>query len=127
VAVLRATVEALPLAPAAFDHVVSICVLCSVPDLARALAEIRLVLRPGGCLHFYEHARSPSRGVAALQDALTPAWRAVMGGCQPNRDVEAAIVDAGFALAELEAETPVPPVPPLILVRHHLRGRAVRT
>jgi ubiquinone/menaquinone biosynthesis C-methylase UbiE len=126
VAVLRGSAEALPFAAASFDHLLSICVLCSVPDLAAALAEVRRVLRPGGRLHFYEHGRSPSRPVAALQDALTPLWRAAMGGCQPNRDVEAAIAAAGFRVTDLAWETPVPPLPPFILVRHHLRGRALR-
>lgn len=124
--VLRGSADALPLASGGFDHVVSVCVLCSVPDLMGALAEIRRVLRPGGRLHFYEHGRSPSRVVASLQDALTPVWCAATGGCRPNRDVRAAILGAGFALTELVAETPVPPLPPFILIRHHLRGRAVR-
>ena len=39
----------------AMDAAVVSLVLCSVPDQAAALAEIRRVLRPGGELRFYEH------------------------------------------------------------------------
>ena len=37
------------------DAAVTSLVLCSVPDQASALAELRRVLRPGGELRFYEH------------------------------------------------------------------------
>ena len=48
--------EQLTLADASIDHVLTTWTLCTIPDVARALAEIHRVLRPGGALHFVEHA-----------------------------------------------------------------------
>src|SRR5205807_8974852 len=48
----------LPLEDASCDAGVVSLVLCSVPDQARALAELARVIRPGGELRFYEHVVS---------------------------------------------------------------------
>jgi SAM-dependent methyltransferase len=111
VEVLDAPAERLPLADASVDTVVSTAVLCSVDDPARALAEARRVLRPGGRLLFLEHVRAEGRR-ARLQDRLTPAWRRVNAGCHLNRDTVAAIRAAGFAVATLRRldDVPAPPI-----------------
>jgi SAM-dependent methyltransferase len=110
VEVLDAPAERLPLADASVDAVVSTAVLCSVDDPARALAEARRVLRPGGRLLFIEHVRAEGRR-ARLQDRLTPAWSAMCGGCHPNRDTVAAIRAAGFAITALRRLDDVPAAP----------------
>ncbi len=61
----------LSLASGSIDHVLTTWTLCSIPDVDRALSEIRRVLRPGGSFHFVEHGRSPDRNVAGWQDRLT--------------------------------------------------------
>jgi hypothetical protein len=43
-------------------------VLCTVPDLGRALGEARHVLRPGGTLRFYEHVRAAGFIVLSLEE-----------------------------------------------------------
>jgi ubiquinone/menaquinone biosynthesis C-methylase UbiE len=63
---------ALPGEDGEFDAAVASLVLCSVADVAAALAEIRRVLRPGGQLRFFEHVRSSKPWWGLLQDALTP-------------------------------------------------------
>jgi ubiquinone/menaquinone biosynthesis C-methylase UbiE len=92
----------LPLEDASVDHVLTTWTLCTIPDVAQALAEVRRVLRPGGALHFVEHGRSPHEKVARWQDRLTPIQRKVAGGCHLNRQIDELIADAGLALTRLE-------------------------
>lgn len=97
VPLVQARAEALPFRDGVFDTVVSGLVLCSVDDPARALAEVRRTLRPGGALRLLEHVRH--RGVrGVLQDLVQPAWTALAGGCRPNRDTVASVQVAGFVV-----------------------------
>jgi ubiquinone/menaquinone biosynthesis C-methylase UbiE len=96
VRVVAGTADALPLEPESVEAVVVAGVLCSVPDVADALAEFRRVLRPGGELRFYEHVRSARSAFARYQDAVDHLWPRMMGGCHPNRDTLGAISGAGF-------------------------------
>jgi ubiquinone/menaquinone biosynthesis C-methylase UbiE len=86
----------LPAEDASFDAAVVSGVLCSVPDVDSALADLRRVVRPGGELRFYEHVRGRNRVRRRFQDAVDLAWPRLMGGCHPNRDTLAAIESAGY-------------------------------
>jgi ubiquinone/menaquinone biosynthesis C-methylase UbiE len=88
----------LPFRDGCFDTVVSALVFCSVPDPRRGLREVRRVLAPTGTLRMLEHVRSTSAVGARMQDAVQPLWTRVAGGCHPNRDTEAAVRQAGFAI-----------------------------
>lgn len=103
--VVDATAARLPLEDASADAVVATLVLCSVPDLDRALAEIRRVLRPGGRLLLLEHVRSDDPAAAVWQDRIDPVWCRVAQGCHPNRDTLAHVRAAGFEISE---QHPVP-------------------
>ena len=92
----------LPLPDESVDHVLSTMTLCTIPDVASALLEIRRVLRPGGQLHFLEHGRSPDPRVATWQDRLTPLQKRVFGGCHLNRAVGVLIDDAGLETTRLD-------------------------
>jgi ubiquinone/menaquinone biosynthesis C-methylase UbiE len=113
--------EDLPLDDQSVDSVVMSWTLCSVAEPERALAEIRRVLRPGGCLIFIEHGRAPEPGVRGWQDRLTPLWRRLAGGCHLNRPIDRLIEAAGFHLTELETGYLVTGPRPLTF---HYRGRA---
>jgi len=91
----------LPLTDSSVDTVVLTWTLCSIPDAARALAEMRRVLRTDGRLIFVEHGRAPDAGVATWQDRLTPLWKSITGGCHLNRQVDELLTAAGFQIAEL--------------------------
>jgi ubiquinone/menaquinone biosynthesis C-methylase UbiE len=108
VQVVAGHATALPADDASFDAAVASLVLCSVPDVAGALAEIRRVLRPGGELRFFEHVRSTRPVFGMLQDAITPVWSRVGGGCHPNRDTIASIEAAGFGIEEIDRFTYAP-------------------
>lgn len=91
----------------AYDAVVYALVLCTVPDLERALAEARRVLKPGGRLVVLEHVRGSGR-LAVWQDRLDPLWSRIAAGCHPNRDTRGAIERAGFRFERAEAFQPLP-------------------
>jgi len=93
----------LTLADDSVDAVVSAFTMCTIPDLESALREMRRVLRPGGSLHFVEHALSPDAPVADRQRRWTPRWGRIAGGCHLDRDIPAVVEEAGFNLSDLEA------------------------
>jgi len=102
--VVRAPAEDLPLETSSFDCAVATLVLCTVADPARALAEIRRVLKAGGRLLFLEHVRSEDPKLARWQDRLRGPWSWVGCGCQCNRRTVENIRDAGFAIQDLRRE-----------------------
>ena len=99
VTVIDGVADALPADDEAFDAAVASLVLCTVPDQARALAELRRVVRAGGELRFYEHVVGTGR-VGAVQRALdaTRVWPAFTGGCHGARDTQAAIAASGWTI-----------------------------
>jgi ubiquinone/menaquinone biosynthesis C-methylase UbiE len=121
-AVLRqAPSDELPFDDASFDAVVCTLVLCSVPDPAGSLREIRRVLRPGGRLVFLEHVAADDPRRLAWQRRIEPLWKRVMGNCHLTRRTEQAILDAGFALERVDRAS-VPKAAPI--VRATVRGIA---
>jgi len=104
VELIRGRAEALPFPDRAFDSAVVTYSLCSVDDPARALAEVRRVLRPGGELVFVEHGLARDAGTRRWQRWLTPIWRRVGGGCRLDRDMAAILRDAGYHAADLSAD-----------------------
>ena len=92
VEVIDALADELPFEDATFDAAIACLVLCTVPDQARALAELRRVVRPGGELRFYEHVHANSQPLKAVLEfvdrtqAVAAASRAdVTGRATPSR------------------------------------------
>jgi ubiquinone/menaquinone biosynthesis C-methylase UbiE len=101
VRVVSGVADALPVDDASFDAAVACLVLCSVPDQASALAELRRVLRPGGELRVYEHVQAQSQPLAGfLKFAESTFWPRIGGGCHPARHTADAIAGAGFEVEE---------------------------
>jgi len=94
--------QQLPLEDASVDHVLTTWTLCTIPDVERALIEMRRVLRPGGALHFVEHGRSSDPGVARWQERLNPLQRKLFGGCHLDRRIDALIGGAALDVTRLE-------------------------
>ncbi|GIK80982.1 MAG: methyltransferase [Alphaproteobacteria bacterium] len=94
--------EAIPLYNRSIDTIVTTWTMCSIPDVQRALGEMRRILKPGGRLLFVEHGRSQDVRVRRWQDRLTPVWCRIGGGCHLNRAISELIEDAGFGIEQLE-------------------------
>ncbi|MDQ6526858.1 class I SAM-dependent methyltransferase [Nocardioides sp. LHD-245] len=88
----------------AFDHALITFSLCTIPDPARALREVRRLVRPGGTLAFLEHGLSPDARIARWQRRLDPIEKRVAGGCHLTRDVPSLLGDAGLDIATLETK-----------------------
>jgi SAM-dependent methyltransferase len=118
---VRGSAEELPFEDASFDCAVAMAVLCTVPNPARALAELRRVLRPGGALLFVEHVRSDDPRRARWQDRLEAPWGWLAQGCHPNRDTVGSLRAAGFEVEIAErGELPMAPS----IVKPYVLGRA---
>lgn len=111
--VVAAGADALPFPDDSFDTVVSTLVLCTVPDVPAALAEIRRVLAPGGRLLFLEHVRNADPKRARSQDRFNPIQNRIAGGCHCNRATPDLLTAAGFDVRGLR-NTPFPKGYPVV-------------
>jgi ubiquinone/menaquinone biosynthesis C-methylase UbiE len=108
-----------------YATVLSTLVLCSVPDVESVLGEVRRVLRPSGRFVFLEHTAAPAgTGLRRVQRIIRPLWVFFADGCRPDRELEQAIREAGFAEVSLERFRVPKPVAPSF-VSPHISGTAV--
>lgn len=118
-----AKAEAIPLPDGSVDAVVGTYVLCSVGDLAAALAEVRRVLAPGGRVVFIDHVVAPPRTAKRfVQRVATPLSARFCHGCHWDRDTAQALADAGFVGDDVRPlrvrSRPFGPVPTLLFDGH---------
>ncbi|TSD93443.1 class I SAM-dependent methyltransferase [Skermania sp. ID1734] len=95
--------QQLPFDDDTFDAALSTFTLCTIPDAAAALREVRRVLKPHAPIHFLEHGLAPDAGVRAWQHRLEPIQKRVAGGCHLTRDIPALITAAGFTEGHMES------------------------
>ena len=102
VEIIGLSAEKLPFDAGSIDTVVSTFTLCTIPDAASALREMRRVLKPGGRLHFVEHGLAEDPRVERWQRRLNGIQQVLFGGCNLNRPISRLIGLAGFETERLE-------------------------
>jgi ubiquinone/menaquinone biosynthesis C-methylase UbiE len=85
-----------------FDSIVSTFTLCTIPDVAAALRQLRRILKPEGHFYFLEHGRSFEPNVQRRQALFNGLQKRLFGGCHLNRDIERLIREAGFEISSIE-------------------------
>ncbi len=113
VELVRGSAEGLPFEDRHFDCVVSTWTLCTIPDIATALREVRRVLKPIGQYVFLEHGRSENPRLARWQDRLNPLQQRIGVGCNMNRPIDRLIAQAGLRLPHLDRFV-MPGIPRLV-------------
>jgi ubiquinone/menaquinone biosynthesis C-methylase UbiE len=99
--VLHATVDQVPLPDESVDNVICTLVLCSVKNVAAALAEMKRVMRKDGKLLFIEHVAAKRKTWLRLQQNIfNPLNRLMYDGCNCNRETWNYIQNAGFSKVE---------------------------
>ena len=101
VTLLEGDAERLPVEDAAYDTVVCCLALCSIPDPARALAEMHRALVPGGQLLLVDHVGStwpPLRAAQWLDERVTIR----VAGEHFTRRQRPLVERAGFEIVETE-------------------------
>jgi ubiquinone/menaquinone biosynthesis C-methylase UbiE len=94
--------QSLPFGDDSFDAALSTWTMCTIPDVAVALREVRRVLKPGGALHFVEHGLAPDEPVRRWQRRFEPLQKRLFGGCHLTRPIAELLTTAGFTITEID-------------------------
>jgi ubiquinone/menaquinone biosynthesis C-methylase UbiE len=94
--------EQLPFDNDSFDTVVATLVFCTIPDVEKALLEMKRVCKPEGKILLFEHVKLDNRFLAKLQDWLTPFWKKICDGCCLNRETTYLLKKNGYQMIHME-------------------------
>jgi ubiquinone/menaquinone biosynthesis C-methylase UbiE len=94
--------EQIPLDDESVDTVLITYTLCTIPDVAAALSQMRRVMKPDAAMIFCEHGEAPDENVRRWQRRITPVWKKIGGGCHVGRQIPKLITDGGFRIDKME-------------------------
>ncbi|KAL9604157.1 MAG: hypothetical protein Q9219_000745 [cf. Caloplaca sp. 3 TL-2023] len=90
----------------AFDTVLSVQVLCSVPNPKETVAALYRLLKPGGKIIAYEHVKSRDPISSFLQSVYMIVWPYCLANCHLDRDTAKTLREAGkWAKVDLQMPT----------------------
>ncbi|MDU8885565.1 class I SAM-dependent methyltransferase [Yeosuana sp. MJ-SS3] len=99
---IKAFAEDIPENNNTFDSAVITYTLCTIPDVQKALTEIKRVLKPNGEIIFCEHGKAPDKTVEKWQNLVNPLWKRLGGGCNLNRNIPSILENNGFKISQME-------------------------
>jgi ubiquinone/menaquinone biosynthesis C-methylase UbiE len=100
--IVHASAERLPFEDNTFDTVVGTLVFCTIPNVEKAIDELKRVCKPEGRILLFEHVRMENSILAHLQDWLTPFWKKICDGCCLNRNTVQLLKENGLEILQLE-------------------------
>jgi len=100
--IIQSGAENLPFCDDTFDTVVATLVFCTIPDIEKALREIKRVCKTNGRILVFEHIKMDNPLLARLQEQLTPYWSRICDGCQLDRETVHIFAANGFDILELK-------------------------
>ena len=95
------------------DTILITYTLCTIPDLDNSMAEMKRVLKSDGKFIFCEHGIAPDQNIIKWQRRINPIWKAIMGGCNINRNIPKIISDSGFDITNI-SEMYLPSTPKIV-------------
>ncbi len=99
---LSFSAENIPLEDNTVDTVVSTWSLCSIPDLTKALSEIKRVLKPEGRFLFIEHGLHTNKINSLGQKMASPVSKFFCGNCHLDRPIDKFIENSGLKIEKIE-------------------------
>lgn len=100
--IVRASAEQLPFEDNTFDTVVATLVFCTIPNMEKAIEEMKRVCKPEGEILLFEHVKMENKALSTLQNMLTPTWMKICDGCCLNRETLNAFRAHGMSIEKIE-------------------------
>jgi ubiquinone/menaquinone biosynthesis C-methylase UbiE len=96
--IVNASAENLPFGDHTFDTIVATLVFCTIPDVEKAIHELKRVCKPDGKILLFEHVKMENRMLSKLQESLTPFWKKICDGCCLDRETVKEFTNQGLKI-----------------------------
>src|SRR3954454_22084388 len=100
--IIQASAEQLPFEKDSYDTVVATLAFCTIPDVDKALKEMKRICKANGKILLFEHVKMDNPILAKLQIYLTPFWKKICDGCHLDRDTVNLLKSKGFQVVEIK-------------------------